>query len=122
MADKAIDRFRAAFSARKRRVVVCGVEAFFSPLTTQDLDDVKVREPRSDEERNLYLLIMKAHDGEGKPLFDWADVGTLRSQVAVADLRELLEALYGVSVSVEEAEKELGKTPASTSGSASPVS
>jgi hypothetical protein len=113
--ERAVDRLRVTMDRSRVRAEVFGVEMFFEPLTFADLAAANARTPGSDEERNLILLVLKAKDAEGKPVFSWADLPVLRTEVPVQRLRVALEAMYGALVSEKDAETELGKTPASTS-------
>lgn len=111
----AIDQLRVAMDRCQTKVVVAGVEMYFTPLTYADVANAAARNPGSDEEKNLYLLILKAKDAEGKPLFSWADLPILKTQVPATRLNEAMMAMYGASITQEDAEAELRKTPASTS-------
>lgn len=120
MAEKrAIEVLREAFSRRRKDVTVAGVQMYFTPLTYGDLEAINGRNPKTDEERNLYLLIHKAQDADGKPLFTLGDMHYLKSEVDVGVLREAMEAMYGVAITEQEADDALKNPPASTSDSPS---
>lgn len=114
---RAIDAWKESFQRAGKSAVVGGVEMHFDPLTSHDLARAAAYEPKSDEERNVYLLIIKAKDGEGKPLFQVGDFHDLMHSTPLAFLRDALEAMYASAVvDAESAAKALGESPASTSG------
>ena len=70
--ERPIDRVRQAYGGATRSMKVPewgGLELFFGPLTTADMEAVDARDPKSSYDRNLILLIYKAKDADGKPLF-----------------------------------------------------
>lgn len=118
---RAIDKVRAAFSRKTRSIVIPewdGLELFFGPLTTADLDAVEARQPKTVNERNLLLLIHKARDKDGATLFSFGDLHYLRTEAAMAPLNQAFEAMYGVTVDLDAARQELETNPPSGSASA----
>lgn len=116
---RAIDAWKAAFERGGKTVTVGGVVMHFDPLTSYDLSRAGAYDPKNDEERMVYLLIIKAKDAEGKQLFQVGDFHDLLHATPKAFLNEALEAMYAsATVSPEGAAQALGESPASASATA----
>lgn len=115
--ERAIDKIRAAFRRRTLSVDVAdwGLTLYFGPLTASDLEAVEARAPKSQHERNLLLLIHKARDAAGEPLFTYGDLHYLRNEAEVAPLNIALETMYGATLTEASAKKELEADPPSGS-------
>ena len=97
MAEKAIDKVVAAYENTPKRSVVVpewgGMEVFFNPVTVADMKAVEAQNPKTEYDHNLYLIIRKAKDAEGKGLFQPGDKSKLESRVDMAALIRLVQAL-----------------------------
>jgi hypothetical protein len=123
MARNAIDSVRSAYQAKRRSLVVPewdNLEMYFGPLTVDDMESVKsrVRDPESDYEQNILLLIHKARDKEGKPLFAFGDKKVLQGEANLVVLQRVINFMWEGVASIAEAEKELEVDPTSDSVSA----
>ena len=118
----AIDKVRNAYQAKRRKYVVKewdGLEMYFGPLTAEDMESVKsrVKDPDSDYEQNVLLLIHKARDKEGKPLFVYGDKLTLMKESDLVVLQQAINFMWSGVPSMDEAREEVAADPTSDSGS-----
>ena len=79
------------------------VVMYVSPLTAAERDRAK-KDARSDDPGAfaLQLLISKARNSSGQPLFSPADAAELRNQVRDSDLQKLMLAVLGGEAEEEE--------------------
>jgi hypothetical protein len=122
MARNAIDKVRSAYQARRRKHVVKewdNLEMYFGPLTAEDMESVKtrVKDPDSDYEQNILLLIHKARDKEGKPLFAFGDKQVLMKESDLVVLQRAINFMWSGVPSLEEAREEVAENPTSDSDS-----
>ena len=119
----AIDAVRQAQSAKQRKLVIKewgDLEMWFGPITIADLEAIEKREPRSSHERNIILLIHKARDKDGKPLFQMGDLHYLKTEADWTILNPIFAFMFESVIGagdVEEAKSELGETKASAGDS-----
>ena len=73
------------------------VEMWVTPLTAAERDRAK-KDARSDDPTAfaLQLLVRKAKDENGQPLFTQGDVPVLRNEIRDSDLQKLMLAVIGV--------------------------
>lgn len=73
------------------------VEMYVKPLTAAERDRAK-KDARSEDPTAfaLQLLVRKALDENGTPLFSAGDVAALKNEIRDADLQKLLLAVLGV--------------------------
>ena len=73
------------------------VEMYVKPLTAAERDRAK-KDARSEDPTAfaLQLLVRKALDANGTPLFSAGDVAALKNEIRDADLQKLLIAVLGV--------------------------
>jgi hypothetical protein len=73
------------------------VEMYVKPLTAAERDRAK-KDARSDDPTAfaLQLLVRKALDENGTPLFTVGDIPTLKNEIRDADLQALMLAVIGV--------------------------
>lgn len=120
---KALDKLRAArLPKRMVRVDAADLDIWFSPVTTADLEMLRSRNPTSDEEWSLTLLVLKAEDAEGGKLFGFEDVALLKSEIAANVIGGIVSEMWtnlssGVAA-VQEAKREIRADPPSGSASA----
>ena len=103
-----IDRLRKAARlepAKKEIVLASGDEVvmWVSPLTAAERDRAR-KNARSDDANAfaLQLLLSKARDEDGSPLFAPGDVAALRNEVRDEDLQKLMLAVLGGDEDEEE--------------------
>lgn len=78
-----IDAVIDHFTAGRRSMVVSewgDIEIFFTPISYEDLQAIDERNPKSNFERSIFTLVLKAVDANGKQIFRWGDVGHLMKQ------------------------------------------
>jgi hypothetical protein len=107
-ASRLIDKIRKASTLEpvKKEVVLSNGEPivmWISPLTAAEKQRAK-KDARSDDigEFALQLLVRKAKDANGRPLFTPGDIPVLKNEVRDEDLNELLLAVIGGSDEEEE--------------------
>lgn len=120
---RAIDVIRQSTTDQRRSIVVSewgGLEMFFSRLTSSDIASVGDRDPKSPQERNLILLIHKARDREGRPLFQMGDLHYLMTEADWFVLQKVVTFMYESSYGgdLERAVEVLRENPSSASASA----
>jgi hypothetical protein len=103
-----IDRLRKAARlepVKKEIVLASGEEVvmYVTPLTAAERDRAR-KNARSDDANAfaLQLLINKAKDENGSPLFAPGDVAALRNEVRDSDLQSLMLAVLGGDEDEEE--------------------
>lgn len=107
---KFIDRLRKAARLEpiKREIVLATgdeVVMWVTPLTAAERDRAR-KNARSDDANAfaLQLLISKARDSDGQPLFTPGDVAALRNEVRDEDLQKLMLAVLGGDDEEEESD------------------
>jgi hypothetical protein len=116
---RAIDRARTAFHATRDMVTVpewpdaegTPLEVYFTRLSAADVEAVRAREPKTDSDYNVLLLINKAKDEQGKNLFEFGDRMSLLHDVEYAVLLKIIGAMTGLGQpqTVDEAKRVLGE-------------
>ena len=107
--DRAIDKLRKAFSINEKSsypIYKNGeliLKVYWTPLTIADRDSINatlMRANKGQEEGNLdfalQVIINKAEDQDGKKLFVEADKASLRREIPLAVLLELLTKMQEV--------------------------
>ena len=107
--DRAIDKLRKAFSINEKSsypIYKNGeliLKVYWTPLTIADRDSINatlMRANKGQEEGNLDLalqvIINKAEDQDGKKLFVEADKASLRREIPLAVLLELMTKMQEV--------------------------
>jgi hypothetical protein len=120
MARNAIDSVRSAYQAKRRKLVVPewdNLEMHFGPLTVADMESVKtrVKDPDSDYERNVLLLIHKARDAEGKALFAFGDKLVLMKEADLVVLQRAINFMWAGVGTLGEAREQIEEDPTSDS-------
>ena len=108
--DRAIDKLRKAFSINEKSsypIYKNGeliLKVYWTPLTIADRDSINatlMRANKGQEEGNLdfalQVIINKAEDQDGKKLFVEADKASLRREIPLAVLLELMTKMQEVS-------------------------
>lgn len=107
--DRAIDKLRKAFSINEKSsypIYKNGeliLQVYWTPLTIADRDSINatlMRANKGQEEGNLdfalQVIINKAEDQDGKKLFAEADKASLRREIPLAVLLELMTKMQEV--------------------------
>ena len=107
--DRAIDKLKKAFSINEKSsypIYKNGeliLKVYWTPLTIADRDSINatlMRANKGQEEGNLdfalQVIINKAEDKEGKKLFAEADKASLRREIPLAVLLELMTKMQEV--------------------------
>ena len=101
MAGRFIDKLKSAARlepAKKEIILDSGDEVVMhvTPLTAAERERAK-KDARSDDPGAfaLQLLIKKAKDSSGRPLFNPGDVAILKNEVRDSDLQKLMLAVLG---------------------------
>ena len=107
--DRAIDKLRKAFSINEKSsypIYKNGeliLKVYWTPLTIADRDSINatlMRANKGQEEGNLdfalQVIINKAEDQDGKKLFAEADKASLRREIPLAVLLELMTKMQEV--------------------------
>ena len=107
--DRAIDKLRKAFSINEKSsypIYKNGelvLKVYWTPLTIADRDSINatlMRANKGQEEGNLdfalQVIINKAEDQDGKKLFAEADKASLRREIPLAVLLELMAKMQEV--------------------------
>ena len=107
--DRAIDKLRKAFSINEKSsypIYKNGeliLQVYWTPLTIADRDSINatlMRANKGQEEGNLdfalQVIIDKAEDQDGKKLFAEADKASLRREIPLAVLLELMTKMQEV--------------------------
>ena len=108
--DRAIDKLKKAFSINEKSsypIYKDGeliLKVYWTPLTIADRDSINatlMRANKGQEEGNLdfalQVIINKAEDQDGKKLFVEADKASLRREIPLAVLLELMTKMQEVS-------------------------
>ena len=108
--DRAIDKLKKAFSINEKSsypIYKNGeliLKVYWTPLTIADRDSINatlMRANKGQEEGNLdfalQVIINKAEDQDGKKLFVEADKASLRREIPLAVLLELMTKMQEVS-------------------------
>ena len=107
--DRAIDKLRKAFSINEKSSYPINkngeliLKVYWTPLTIADRDSINatlMKANKGQEEGNLdfalQVIINKAEDQEGKKLFAEADKASLRREIPLAVLLELMTKMQEV--------------------------
>jgi hypothetical protein len=98
------------------------MEVYIAKVTLADYEAAAAREG-SAQDKNVALLINKAQDADGNPLFASGDSHFLKVEAEGAVVQRLINALYetlGAAASTEEAAAQIRANPTSGSTSTSP--
>jgi hypothetical protein len=107
-ATRFIDKLRKAARldpVKKEILLDSGEEVvmYVTPLTAAERERAK-KDARSDDPNAfaLQLLVRKAKDGNGRPLFSPGDAAILKNEVRDSDLQKLMLAVLGADEEDEE--------------------
>ena len=107
--ERAIDKLKKAFSVQERSSYLINkdgepvLKIFWSPLTIADRDTINstlVAMNKGKEEGNLdfslQVLVTKAEDESGAKMFTAADLPTLRREIPMSILIDIMTKMQGV--------------------------
>ena len=113
MAGRFIDKLKKAANlepAKKTIELDAGetVEFYVTPLTASERERAK-KDARSDDPGAfaLQLLIRKARDENGRPLFNPGDTAILKNEVRDSDLQKMMLAVLGADEDEDEYEGDM---------------
>lgn len=118
--ERAIDIINRATDHTVRSIEVPewnGLKLYFTPLTTADMQVAgsQGKDTEDHHDRNIRLLINKAMDEQGKPLFRQGDAHHLK-QANYEVLQRVIGFMYETAFTkVEDAQKAVEGNPSSTS-------
>ncbi|HEY2825253.1 MAG TPA: hypothetical protein VGI83_06885 [Gemmatimonadales bacterium] len=121
---RAIDRIRQKFTSALRPLVIpeLGETYYFGPLVAADMDAVRKSVEGKDVDEatlNLNLLVEKAMDAAGHPLFQAGDIEHLKRNLDWAVLQRIIGFMYQSTLTPMEAVKAVEASDPNPSGSAS---
>jgi hypothetical protein len=90
---------------------------YYTPLTPAESEAVQARDPKTNADYNLALLIAKARDAHGQPLFQWGDLHALMHE---ANYRVILRIVNAMSEAMDQDEAKKN-SPATISSSTDSV-
>ena len=89
------------------------MDLYFGPMTVADIEAIEERDPKSGHERNLILLVHKAKNADGKPLFQMGDVHHLKTEADWIVLQRVFAFMFETALSPEEAREKIDSDPTS---------
>lgn len=107
---RVIDAIIDHFKGRRDSVVIPewgDVEIFFTPISYDELETIEKRNPKSNFERSVITLVLKAQDETGGQMFRWGDVGHLMKQADVVIVQRIISAMMSLA-SADLTEHEAG--------------
>ena len=87
---------------------------WYTPITPAEEDAIRARDPKPGAEYNVTVLIAKAKDAQGQPLFQWGDKHALMHSCDYLTIIRLVNEMSR-TLSPEDAKKNLPGTPTSSS-------
>ena len=120
---RAIDQIRNRYMGERRSIVVPewgDLELWFGPVTPSAMEKVDDRDPASNLDRSLLLLVMMATDEGGKPLFEFGDVKHHKETTEFTVLQRVFDFMLSSLLEKAEAEKLVAKDPTSVGALSSP--
>jgi hypothetical protein len=88
---------------------------YYTPLTPAESEAIQARNPQTNADYNLYMLIAKARDAHGQPLFQWGDVHALMHE---ANYRVILRLIGIMHETLDEDEAKKNSRIIASSSSA----
>lgn len=115
---RAIDVIRRCSVEQRRSIKVPeweGLELFFGKITVADMQAVEEREPKTPQERNVILVIHKAQDKAGKPVFSFGDMHYLVTEADFVVLQRVWNFMFESAYTPAEAKEAIKTDPPSAS-------
>lgn len=122
---RAIDIVRRRSAAARRMVVVPeweDMQIWFGKLTVSDMEATgdrvsAAKQPLTTLERNIVLVIVKAENEDGTPVFAMGDLHFLKTEAEFAVVQRLIDFMFGAALPTAEAEADrIAEDPPSSSG------
>jgi hypothetical protein len=89
---------------------------WYTPITPADEDAIRARDPKPGAEYNVAVLITKAKDAQGQPLFQWGDKHALMTNCDYLTIIRLVNEMSR-TLTAEEAKKNSMTIPTSITDS-----
>ncbi len=124
---RAIDVIRQSYMGERRCIAVPEwkdpqtgepLSLWFSPITPSAMEKVDDRNPKTNLDRSLLLLVQMAQDEGGKPLFQFGDVRHIKDNTEFTVLQRVFDFMFSSLLEKMDAEELIKSDP--TSGGASP--
>jgi hypothetical protein len=123
---RAIDVIRAKSALERRKIVVpeWGLTFYFGKMTVADMEAVDARRKEGEEmthqHRNMVLLVAKAQDEDGTPMFGMGDIMFLKSEADFVVLQRVVNFMFesayqSIEAEVDGKKKEIESNPPSAS-------
>lgn len=117
-----IDYVRQMFQAMGRREIPVpewstddhNFTIYFTPITPADEDAIRARDPKPGAEYNVSVLILKATDAQGQPLFTFGDKYALMHNCDYLTIIRIVNEMSR-TLTPDEAKKNTMETPGSNS-------
>lgn len=117
---RAIDRIRNSYMGEKKCINVPewdDLDLWFGPITPSAMEKVDDRDPKTNLDRQMLLLVGMATDEGGKPLFEFGDVKHLRDTTEFTVLQRVFDFMLSSWLDKKDAEKKIKKDPTSAGDS-----
>jgi hypothetical protein len=124
---RAIDVIRHSYMGERRCITVLEwkdpqtgepLDLWFSPITPSAMEKVDDRNPKTNLDRSLLLLVQMAQDEGGKPLFEFGDVRHIKDNTEFTVLQRVFDFMFSSLLEKVDAQQRIESDP--TSGGASP--
>jgi hypothetical protein len=120
---RAIDYVRQAFQTTGLREIPVpewstddyNFVVYYTPLTPAESEAIQARNPVTNADYNLFLLVAKAMDAHGQPLFQWGDLHALMHEANYRVLMRIVTTM-NQTLSDDEAKKNSTATVSLPSG------
>jgi hypothetical protein len=89
---------------------------YFTPITPAEEDAIRARDPKPGAEYNVSVLILKARDAQGQPLFQWGDKHSLMTSCDYLTIIRLVNEMSR-TLSPDDAKKNSVTIPSSITDS-----
>lgn len=117
---RAIDRIRSRYMGDKKCITVPewdDLDLWFGPITPSAMEKVDDRDPKTNLDRQLLLLVSMATDEGGKPLFQFGDIHELKDTTEFSVLQRVFDFMLSSWLDKKDAEKKVKEDPTSAGDS-----
>lgn len=112
---RTIDIIRRCSALDRRKMTIPewdNLDLYFGKITVADWDTVEARNPETNMDRNILLIITKAKLEDGSPAFSMADRHQIRAEADLTVLQSVINFMYASAYnSLEEAEEAVKTDP-----------
>ena len=109
-----IDTIRQHYSGERHCITVPewgDAELWFPPITSAVLEAVEMRDPKTNLDRQMLMLVNTASDKGGKPLFEYGDIHHLRQECELSVLQRVFDFMLSSWLNKQQAEKKVNEDP-----------